>query len=280
MIAPQVRVLERISWVAPFGIRFWDPMADAPIPDGVDVVVWAVDEPRVRVRAVPNPSGVHVLHRFPGLGPVIRGDLPERSPPLSREVVIEVRDAGAGILPVDLRGTLPTDGLFAPGCATSPDRLEPVVELFPGPTRPLPRGAVMRCELRHPGSEAPVRWALITARYRGAILSRSVSDADGKVTLAFPYPELAQPRIGSVPSPLSPSPLQAIATWGIELVATHSPAVAASVAPDYCALRQQAPARLLVSLTPATDLAEVPVALGREAIVTSAGESHLYLVPA
>src|SRR5689334_1179503 len=83
MIDP-VLVIEHITLVAPFGVRFWDEVTGAVISDGLNITAYAAssavgqvqtfpDQRQVvsirapRVQAFPNRQGVYVLRNLPGL---------------------------------------------------------------------------------------------------------------------------------------------------------------------------------------------------------------------
>jgi hypothetical protein len=292
-VLPAVRKLERRTWFAPLGVYFWNPSTNLPITDGLSVTVVSLADPRIRILAVPNPSNVYVIHAFPGLPrdgaaypqPDDAPMSPPPSTPTGRPIRIEVRDPAGHYLPVDLLGAIPAYGLFAPTCATAspPDSpLAPAraVNLYPGAAQPTTGArAVVRADLRDAATDRPVAWALASVVYRGATLGRAVSDADGRLTLVFPFPELATPRIVASPAPATPPTLRSMATWDVSLHITSSPAVSNSTVPEFCALHAQATARVLAARSPTIDLTDISIGLGRETVVRSAGERHLYLVP-
>src|SRR6059036_1020701 len=91
-----VRILDRISRVAPFGVQFWDGVTNTVIRDGLQVSLYPRSDPRLRVNATPNRSGVHELHSGPGLGLAGWGEGDDRywaAPPETADYRCEVRDA-------------------------------------------------------------------------------------------------------------------------------------------------------------------------------------------
>jgi hypothetical protein len=281
--ARTIRIVDRYSLVAPFGVRFWDAAADTPVRAPLSVVVSPVNDPRVRIQASVNRSGVYVIHRFPGLTRAVAGGGDEVywSQPLpQRSVRVEVVDPEGQYHPVSFPAQIPFRGLFTLSCAPlSPPESTSAIALYPTPTYPIAAGrAVIRTELKHASSDAPVAWAMLTAEHRGTALAHGIADAQGRAALIFPYPEPVRRRITSPPSS-PPAPAAGPITWDIELSVFHSSALSLSRIPDYCALLQQPQARLLDSLSPPADFPGVSIVLGHETVVASAGKSCLYIAP-
>ena len=112
-------------------------------------------------------------------------------PPQTAQYRAEVTDLLRRFHPVSFAVQLPFRGLFLPACAAqSPPGPAGGVELFSTASRPLPGAlAVVRAELSSVVLGSPAAWALLTAEYRGAVLGRGVADRQGRVVLAFPFPE-------------------------------------------------------------------------------------------
>lgn len=284
--AAPVRVMQRHGWVSPFGVRFWDPVADEPVAGGLEVTLRPARGPGAPVRAAANPSGIYVAHRLPGLAAAARGagDADYWSGLAGRRrFEVQVRDPAGRFHPLRFEALLPAQGLFLPDCPTSPPgAAEAGVNLYSTVLRPAPAGmGVVRAELRHAGSGEPAAWAMLAAEHRGVILGRGVADAEGRVALIFACPEPERRRIQSPPEPLSPPPGAAAAiSWNIRLRAFHSPAVAASPVPDYCALRRQPEVLVLGRLSPPEALPDITLNLGQPALAATAGKSVLMLAPA
>src|SRR5215210_4108709 len=74
-------ILERVTHVAPFGVRFWDPVYLTSRVEGLVVTAYqapaGATEPDERfgrpLPLVPNRSGTYVLHHAPGLAEFERG---------------------------------------------------------------------------------------------------------------------------------------------------------------------------------------------------------------
>lgn len=61
----QVQVLERLTLVAPFGVRFWDTVSGRAIGEGLTVTAYPHGNPARRVHAFANRSGVYALCTLP-----------------------------------------------------------------------------------------------------------------------------------------------------------------------------------------------------------------------
>jgi hypothetical protein len=280
-----VRVYDRITRVAPLGVRFWDTATDTPVRAGLQVTVYPIDDPRLRVFAAPNPSGVHVLHDAPGLSRSARGAGDKGfwvHPPEARHYRCEVTDPERRFHPVAFEARLPAQGLFAPDCTPlSPPSSARVVYLFSTPTRSVPGSmAVIRTELVSVVTGASAAWAVLSVEHRGVELGRGVADREGKAMVVFPFPEPERrPRL-SPPDTPPPEDSGFLMKWSVRLRAFHEPRLAAAVIPDYCALLSQPEALLLEDRSPPLGLEEATVALARESILVSRGGSHLFVAPA
>jgi len=280
-----VRVLERLTRVAPFGVQFRDPLSASFVREGLEVALYPVGQPWRRAFARPNPGAVYVLHEGPGLGRATRGtgdDAYWLAPPESREYRCEVTDLQARFQPVSFRVRLPLRGLFAPDCAPlSPPPEGQGVGLFSAPARPLPAAlAVVRAELVDAITGAPAAWALVAAHYRGSELGRGVADRNGRLVLAFPYPEPERRLRPSPPDAAAPELEGTLMSWEVRLRAFYEPRLTAEAIPDYCAVLAQPEARLLEERSPPLELDTTTLILGREFVYPSAGKPRLFVAPA
>ena len=273
-MSAQVRVLERITRVAPFGVQFLDPLSASFVREGLNVELYPAAKPWRRVRAHPNAEGVYVLHDGPGLGRASRGRGDEAywaAPPESRAYRCEVTDLGGRFQPVSFAARLPFRGLFHPECASPP---APGISLFSAPARPMPGAlAVLRAELVDAATGKPAAWALVAAECLGSEVGRGLADAEGRLLLAFPYPE---PERRSRPSPPDADAGGALMGWEVSLRVFYG-GLAPQAAPDYCALLAQPEARLFEGRSPPLELAPRTLHLGREFAFPSPG---LFVAPA
>jgi hypothetical protein len=213
--ADPVRILERITRPAPFGIMFWDFATGAPVGDGLDATLTLVSRPALTTSLIPNRNGVWVAARLPGRTDAELSATPDWST-LRRPYRIEVADRARRFLPLRLEADLPTGGLFDwPEWGSVPpeplrplsDQLSPPhvspkrIPLFSAPERrvaaPL---AEIRCELLDAATGRPAAWALVTASHGGVVRGLGLADAMGRTTLFFPYPDRERPSLSSPPA--------------------------------------------------------------------------------
>ena len=292
------RLTERLSFVAPLGVRFWDTVAGEIVSGGLSVTAYPAHGAGRPTRAVANRSGTFVLHHAYGLGDIERGagdeefwqSLPPRAP-----FVVEVADYEGRFLPFTLDADLPVRGLMRWQHPPGRERLAPetAVPLYASPTRPVPQAlAVLRTELGDTSTNGPAAWAVLEAKMNGRLLGRAVADAQGRVALLFAYPEPLDFTSGGggLSSPLSPP--GAFATgppflqqeWRVRLDAFYSPAAvssppssisppgaAARRAPDLYDILAQQPVPLWDGPARAQQLTEVRLRYGRELVVRPAG---------
>jgi hypothetical protein len=275
-------VIERLSKVAPLGVRFWDEVSHKSIGDGLIVNAYRATQPDRRFALTINRANVFVLQSVPGLRDVEFGagdqaywdDLP--SP---QNFVIDVRDTAGRYLPFTFTADVPTRDLFAWICGSPPEQSG--VPLFSTPTQSVPGGyGVIRAELRDESQfdtrtqeYASASWAMLEAWYDGQRVGRGLADQQGRIVVLFSYPEPINPPISSPPTPRTALTSQ---VWPIELRVFYS-SLSASQAPDLCAALSQSPATLLSALSPPTPLTSVNVAYGADAIVKTVGRSDLLI---
>ena len=123
------RRIEELDLFCPLGLRFWDPVLDRPVGEGLLVSAWPLPAARPVTRAFRTRSGVYAFQRLPGLGPVERPSASDNapsaaSPPGGRPFVVEVVDTRRRFLPaaVEIELPLPYRGVFlaqGPGAPAS-----------------------------------------------------------------------------------------------------------------------------------------------------------------
>ncbi len=288
-MTPQVQVLERLSLVAPFGVRFWDAVTQRFIDDGLTVTAFPQGSETQRLSLTPNRSGVYVLHKVPGMQ-LIEPETETadfwQNPPTPRPFAVEVVDEMERFQPFTFAVELPVRGFFIwPGAplASPPSPPAPGVPLFSTPSRIAPGGtAVLRAELWDLLTESPAAWALLEARIAGQPLVQGLADDRGRVALMFPYPE---PLPGSLGSPIGSPPGSGtrpllMQQWPIELHGFYSPETPPPPIPRLERVYEQAPATLVSSLSPLLPLSEALLSFGQELVVRSQARSVLLLMPA
>jgi hypothetical protein len=224
---PDVIVLEELTWVAPFGVRFWDVTAMAPAGAGLTVVAYPQGFPDLRSTADVNRSGVYFFHGLPGMRRVESGDGDESfwaAHPPSLPFTVEVSDAQQRYLPYQFSVLLPAHGLYgaagSPPLALTPDATW--LPIFSSPSRAMPGPtAVVRTQLQDDVAKAPAAWALMTAQVAGSLVMTALADDRGVVSLTLPYPE---PRNSPFASPLGPGSLKlSDQTWPLTVSVFYTP---------------------------------------------------------
>jgi hypothetical protein len=278
-------VIERVARVAPLGVRFWDELARTVIGDGLIVTAYRPGNPDRRFALVLNRANTYVLQNVPGLRELEFGAGDPAywdALPAAQEFVIEVMDAEGRFIPFSLRADAPQRDRLEWLCGSPPQR-SGAVPLISSPTRRLPGGyGVIRAELRDQArfdarakKYAPAAWAMLEAWYDGQRIGRGIADEQGRLVLAFPYPEPINPPLTSPPS--GPRKRLTSQQWPIELRAFYSPLSLVLKIPDLCAALTQTPAQLHGNLSPPAVLAQVDVAYGVERIVKTVGLSELLI---
>jgi hypothetical protein len=288
---------DRVTRVAPFGVRFWDPVMSAPVGPGLVVTARPSAGGRA-VTAVPGPAGAFVLRGLPGLSEWERGAGDEpfwQQVPDPTPYRVEVRDPAGRFLPLAFDAELPVRGLVTSACAAPavpvplPAAQARVVPLFSAPGRPVPPGAaVVRAHLVarvNPATEPePAAWALLIGTLPGAAprTTLGVADADGRVTLLVPHPEIPDAALGGEPAGEAPLVRLSDQTWPLDLAARFGgadPPVATDDIPDLCRLLDQRPADLIADDTaaPRTPLTQTALRYGRETVLRTAARSTLLL---
>ncbi|HXG21995.1 MAG TPA: hypothetical protein VNN62_23320 [Methylomirabilota bacterium] len=280
-------IIERLTRVAPFGVRFWDAVSHRFVSDDLFVTAYLPNHPARRYSATPNRSGVYVLHHVPGLETFEYGagdDAFWANLPPPRLFVVEVNDLQRRFHPMAFTAALPSRGIFGgEDPAASPrTAVQSAVPLYSAPARTVPGGmAVVRAHLWDGLDDSPAAWALVEAQSEGQTPIRAVADEQGRVAVFFPYPE---PPPRSLASPLGSPPggeprLLAEQTWPLRLRVFYSPRKPPPPVPLLEDVLHQTPATPLSSLSPLAPLPEVRLAFGQELIVKSQFRSELLVIP-
>jgi len=235
---PDVIVLEELTWVAPFGVRFWDVTAMAPAGAGLTVVAYPDGFPDLRSTANVNRTGVYFFHGLPGMRRFENGSGDEdfwTAHPPSVPFTVEVSDAQDRYLPYQFSVLLPAHGLY--GLAGSPlsPQLTPDatwLPVFSAPSRVMPGpSAVLRVQLVNDAAKAPAAWALMTAQVPGSLVMTALADDRGVASLTLPYPE---PRNSPFASPVGPGSLKlSDQTWPLTVSFFYTPQPVSSGPSDF-----------------------------------------------
>lgn len=287
----QIQKLDRLTLVAPLGLRFCDLMSGTLVGDGLDVQVYPSGNPTTKVPAVANRKGVYVVHHAPGLRDLEHGEGDQaywQNLPTARDFVIEVNDNQRRFQPFQFIASLPVKGVYkwiGPVSSSPPSPIESI-PLYSSPVRSVPSGmAVVRADLWDSAGNRPASWAVMEASMDDRVIGRGIADEQGRIALIFPYPAPRPFGISSPPaSPLS-SPLRASSlplteqVWPLRLRALYTPVRPVSSPPNLFENKPELPElRFTLSQPEATiwadaalsePLLEASLQYGRELVLQS-----------
>jgi hypothetical protein len=196
-----VTVLERLSLVAPLGVRLRDEVTRAYVADRISAVVYPTAEPERCVQGFANPGGIFVFRGLPGLRDVENGsgdDAFWSAPRAPLDFTLEVIDGAGRYLPFRLAAKLPQRRILTVALI-SPPASPPVVQsgeeegslpLFSSASRAVPDGlGVFRAELVDAGTRRPAAWALVEAAAGEQRRVTGMADRQGRVMLPLFYPK-------------------------------------------------------------------------------------------
>lgn len=304
--------LDRLTMVAPLGVRFHDTMTGKLVGDGLSVWVYPPDKPTARRRALGNRKGIYVLHHAYGLRDREQGDGTQAywdNPiPPNKDFIIEVSDDERRFQPVQFTASLPARGVFQ---WDGPDDSPPVplssVPLFSSPVRTSPGGmAIIRAELWDTSIDGPASWAVLEAYDGARRIAQGIADELGRIALIFSYPAPITFASSSPPgSPLGSPPVASgpplvEQVWALGLRALYTPdrpvssplnSVEADQSfPDLRFTLSQPEATLWADAELSEILLETNLRFGRELILKSrpalgsplsaTGDSVLFITPA
>jgi hypothetical protein len=253
-MSTQVVVLDDLTLVAPFGVRFWDVAAFAPAVPGLTMVAYPTAQPNLRFPAINGPSGAYSFADLPGLRRFENGtgdDAFWAANPPSIPYTMEVSDPQGRYLPFQFSVLLPVRGFY--GLLASPvyPPLTPDatwLPVFSTPSRVMPGpGAIIRAQLqddRPLGSPLqenqtppPAAWAMVTAQFSGSPAMSGIADQRGTVTLAIPYPEPLNSPFGS---PMGSGSVKLLdQSWPVTITVFYSALLNPPAIPDLQQLLQQ-----------------------------------------
>ena len=218
--------LDRLTMVAPLGLRFHDATTGALVDDGLTIWAYPVGRPTAKQPAIVNRKGVYVLHHGYGLRERENGDGSrsywDHPDPPNKDFVIEVTDLQRRFQPFQFTASLPFEGIFK--WLDSPLSTRTTVPLFPAPTQSVASGmAVIRADLWDTSIDAPAAWAVIEAFTAGKFLGRGIADDMGRIAVIFAFPSPLSFGLASPPGsplgspPIATSPPLTEQVWPLEL---------------------------------------------------------------
>jgi hypothetical protein len=304
-----VILLDRLTTVAPLGLRFHDASTGQVVGDGLNVSAHPLGQPHSVRDLIPNRRGVFVLHDAPSLRTVENGigddDYWENLP--RKDFVIEVRDGQNRFIPFQFVAALPHRGVYEwqePAMGSPPTTTTRSIPLYSAPARIAPAGmAVIRVDLWDPTREvmgAEAAAAVLELYDKDSFVARGIADQKGRVALMFPYPAPINfapssppgSPLGSPPRAAGPALTDQVWAFSVRaLYAIQSPPQMPSndSLPDLRALLSQPPAVLWADEAQTDELLDVAVQFGQPLILKSRppslsppsqGGSMLFITPA
>lgn len=249
MHPPPAFLFERVTLVAPLGVRLWDVVSKSAVRDGLVVTAAPAGDPTRQIMATASPSGAFSFAYLPGLGELARGEGDQdywsnMNPAHKRNFRLSITDAMRRFLPYTIAARAPNRGVYDLVCAarTVPLALPAgMLPLFSSATRPVPAGVgAIRAELRQGAST--LAWAIVQAfvSVQGSsgapeeerTIGLGMADAEGRVAVLCQYPTLRLQEANR---------LEAL-SWGVNLrVFAHTGAsrLDPDAPPDLCAALSQ-----------------------------------------
>ena len=253
---PQFIELDRVTIVAPLGLRFHDTISGSLVGAGLSVWAYPFGRPMARRRAVGNRGGVYVLHDASGLMNMEHGDGTgeywDQLPP-KKSFIIEVSDDARRFQPFQFTENLPIQGIYKwnGSMDASPPAPMSSIPLYSSPVRTAPAGmAVIRADLWDPTRDVrggPAAWAVMEVFEADKLVARGIADEEGRIALIFPYPSPRSFAPSSPPgSPLSSPPVASgppltEQVWPLRLRALYTPMRPLSSPPDASESNQALP---------------------------------------
>lgn len=283
-------ISEQVTRFTPLGIRFWDPLTDRQVSDGLTVQANPVGRPEKRISAFQTKSQVYAFSGLPGLGDIEDGTIdPLSVPPTDRKsFIVNVQDRLNRYLDVSfaVRLPLPYLGTFLSEQKISPfEGAPPGLYLYSSVSRRLQsRYALVRGNLLDRDLGLPASHALLKLHTDDGEVWFGIADAEGRFVLGLPFPSLGDGFGGSPASTQIPLHQQ---SWEAELEVCYAPShretfPGASV-PSYVSLLNQSAAEVFPVDPDASSstVTRLPVSLQfqRATVVRSEGVSNLIVSP-
>ena len=279
-----VIVLDRLTMVAPLGLRFQDAITGDPVRDGLTVTAYPLKRPAARRALITNRRGIYALHDAPGLRDLQNGTGDAdywNNLPATKDFVIEVIDQQARFVPFQFVAELPVQWNAT---VSSPPAIKNI-SLYSAPTRTSPAAmAVVRADLWDPtmGADGAGAASAVLELYDDdQLVARGIADADGKILVPFPYPA---PRTFPVTSPVGSPPVNRPAltdqSWTFQARALYASPIQSPLEttseeslPDLPSVLSQPEAKLWADEARTEELQEVAVQFGCEKVLRSRSSS-------
>lgn len=258
-----LQFMERLRIHSFLGIRFWDPVTQQSVTEGLQVTAQRLRADRSQRLGQPVPGKVTPggAIAFFGLTPAERPDdtVPDLwdGQPADQRVVVDVVDRRSQFLPLSFVAQFPLRGVFqgqGAWLSTALLRPEPAagaalgVQLWSAPSRLVPPGrAMVRSQLVVGETMTPAAYALLRVQLAPPLPATALdyfalADHRGTVVIPMPYPRVPEPATASTPYPSLDQQ-----TFPLRITAQYHPNPAmlpGSTVPNLEALLTQPPANI------------------------------------
>lgn len=284
-------VQEKLSRFTPLGIRFWDPVADCQIVDGLQVTARAAMGVPRKFPSIRTRGSVYSFSNLPGLYDVETGlVLPEDAVTNGnqRQFIIEINDRLSRYLDVAFTVALPLAyrGLFLSDGGGSPMENSPKgFYLYPAPNRRLAgHYAQVRGHLLNPLTGQPAAHALVRVVTESGESWFGIADDAGQFMVAMPFPDLSAGFGGSPATSQVPLHQQ---NWNVDLEVAYSPATLTRLpgtdTPGYTSILNQTTANIFLSdpEVSASTVTQISLLLefNKPTVTRTDGQSYLFVSP-
>lgn len=283
--------VDNIVTVTPFGIRFWDPVMDNQIRDGLKVTVRREITKRPIVTAYRTRSDVYTFHHIPGMRDIESGTAPIdiASPPNQRNYIVEIRDPLFRYVDVGLVVKLPLlyKGVYLANNGTSPPHSSPKgILLYSAPTRQTANlTTAVRGELKCTVTDGPAAYAVIKVTTHEGKHWYGIANEEGMFIVLMPYPVLVESITGSPPPTSHKQMYEQL--WDLQIEVFYQPEAQVDLPEsdlkDYRSILNQAQALIWrVSIedggTPTTSI-NVEHSFGKDSVLKTRDNTKLFVTP-
>jgi len=280
------QVIEKLSLVAPLGLRFHDAANGERVSDGLTVNVFPDSKNILRkgIAALPNPSGIFVLQKAVGLEEFSRGAGDEdfwRDNPPQKNFIVEVTDSENRFLPFSLSIKLPVKGIYRweniP--PTSPNKNLSSIPLYSAVSRKKLSGCSVIHAQFYENQDKPASYAVLEARSNSVLIARGIADEEGRIALMFPALAPANNPLTSPPSSATRVTLEE-QKWNLDLTLKYQPSnlqiepssagkIGASNLPDLRKILSQSQATMFADVAKTENFETAVLHFGKELILRS-----------
>ena len=263
------------------GVRFWDPVLDDQVRDGLQVTAWPEGQAEAKSTAFRTGGGIYAFRGLAGMRYLEYPD-EDTDPWLATPVrfIVQALGSRGRFRPLVFAVNVPFRGIFPTAALHSPEGLNAAgCWLFSAPTRTMPAGfGVVRAQLVEAFGEEPAAYAILEVEITGETWY-GISGEDGQVAVFFPMPDFTS--LSGFTSPVSVVPQQ---SWPLTARVRYAPTwqetPAGALAPNVLTLFDQPSREIWLTDAGATgSTLAIDFIFGEELVLRTAGQTTLWLEP-